>query len=209
LLERWSARVTNSLLGPAVHGSRATTPASTKAARAAWVHPPEDEEQPPVSADEPDWSRERCGPFAWLPGRQVLRAMRRYQSLERRSGPGAFLARKFAVIRHRVWSLIAGVDIPLNSSIGGGCLILHPNGIVVHPRARIGPNSLLFQQVTIGTGSTPGYPVLGGHVEVGAGAKILGGITIGDHVTIGANAVVLKDVPSGSFVAGVPAVIKR
>ena len=51
----------------------------------------------------------------------------------------------------------------------------------------------------------PGCPVLGGHVDVGAGAKILGGVTIGDHAKIGANAVVLDDVPSGATAVGVPA----
>ena len=84
----------------------------------------------------------------------------------------------------------------------------HPNGIVVHPEARIGKNCLLFQQVTIGTGSLPGVPTLGGHVEVGAGAKLLGGIKIGDHAVIGANAVVIRDVPARAFVAGVPAQVK-
>jgi serine O-acetyltransferase len=47
--------------------------------------------------------------------------------------------------------------------------------------------------------------VIGGHVEVGAGAKILGGISVGDHAKIGANAVVLCDVPAGAVAVGVPA----
>ena len=73
---------------------------------------------------------------------------------------------------------------------------------------KIGPNCLVFQQVTIGTGSRPGVPRLGGHVEVGPGAKILGGVSIGDHVVIGANAVVVSDVPDGTLAVGVPAVVK-
>ena len=67
-------------------------------------------------------------------------------------------------------------------------MIPHPNGIVIHPDAKIGPNCLLFQQVTIGQ-NHEGVPILGGHVDIGAGAKVLGAITIGDHAVVGANAV--------------------
>jgi serine O-acetyltransferase len=80
----------------------------------------------------------------------------------------------------------------------------HPNGIVIHPDAEIGPNCLIFQQVTLGTGSG-GAPKLGGHVDVGAGAKILGGVTIGRDARIGANSVVLDDVPPGATAVGIPA----
>ena len=48
----------------------------------------------------------------------------------------------------------------------------HPQGVVIHPDAVLGPNCLVLQQVTIGTGPTPGVPTLGGHVDVGAGARI-------------------------------------
>jgi len=85
----------------------------------------------------------------------------------------------------------------------------HPNGVVVHPDTQIGPNCLLFQQVTLGAGPKPGAPRLGGHVDVGAGAKVLGGVVIGDHATIGANAVVIGDVPAGAVAVGVPAVVKK
>jgi len=50
-------------------------------------------------------------------------------------------------------------------------------------------------------------PMIGGHVDIGAGAKILGNVRIGDHASIGANAVVLKDVPAGKTAIGIPAVI--
>ncbi len=158
------------------------------------------------SATVPDWSRERCGLLAWDPGRQMLRALRDYQALLGRRGPAAKLARHAAAARHRYWSAIAGCDVPLNSEIGGGLLLPHPNGIVIHPAVKVGPNCLLFQQVTIGHGGRiPGVPVLGGHVDVGAGAKILGGVRIGAHAKIGANAVVLTDVPEGATAVGIPA----
>ena len=100
--------------------------------------------------------------------------------------------------------MVTGADIPLGSKIAGGLLIPHPNGIVIHPDAEIGPNCLLFQQVTIGT-AEGGVPRLGGHVDVGAGAKLIGPITIGDHARIGANAVVTRDVPAGATAVGIPA----
>lgn len=80
----------------------------------------------------------------------------------------------------------------------------HPNGIVIHPHAKIGPNCLLFQQVTIGQ-RNGGVPRIGGHVDIGAGAKVLGPLAVGDHAVIGANAVVLKDVPMGATAIGIPA----
>ena len=51
-------------------------------------------------------------------------------------------------------------------------------------------------------------PRSGGHVDIGAGAKILGGVVIGDHAKIGANAVVTSDVPAGAVATGIPAVVK-
>ena len=88
-------------------------------------------------------------------------------------------------------------------------MLPHPNGIVIHPRAEIGPNCLLFHQVTIGQGEG-GVPTLEGHVDVGAGAKVLGGLRIGKHAKIGANAVLLQDVPPGATAVGIPArVIQR
>jgi serine O-acetyltransferase len=88
--------------------------------------------------------------------------------------------RPLAVLRHRFWTAVTGADIPLNCTLGGGLLLPHPNGVVIHPDARIGPNCIVFQQVTIGSsGSKPGVPKLGGAVEIGAGAKLLGGIVVG------------------------------
>jgi serine O-acetyltransferase len=151
-----------------------------------------------TSATEPDWSRERRG-HGWEPGKALLKSIRDYQ---RANGSG--LGAKLAVLRHRFWSVVTGADIPLNSKIGGGLLIPHPNGIVIFPGSEIGPNCLLFQQVTIGS-TEEGTPRLGGHVDVGAGAKIIGPVTIGDHAKIGANAVVTKDVPAGATAVGIPA----
>jgi serine O-acetyltransferase len=161
------------------------------------------------SALVPDWSREQLDRW-WDPAGQLLGAIRAYSRARQRRGIVATLQRKWAVLRHRFWSVVSGADIPLNARhLGGGLLLPHPQGIVIHPDAEVGPNCLLLQQVTLGTGPEPGVPRLGGHVDVGAGAKILGGVVIGDHAVIGANAVVICDVPAHALAVGVPAVIKR
>jgi serine O-acetyltransferase len=163
-------------------------------------------EKEPISIDTPDWSRERCQGL-WDPSRRLLRSLRQYQKWKKRKVPWRWFS-KYWVLHHRFWSVVTGADIPLNCHIGGGLLLTHPNGVVIFPDAVIGPNCLILQQVTIGTGGAkPGAPILGGHVDVGAGAKILGGVKIGDRALIGSNAVVLQDVPRGATAVGIPAKI--
>src|SRR2546422_9110771 len=108
----------------------------------------------------------------------------------------------------QVARLFTGVEIHPAAKIGRGFFIDHGTGVVVGETAEIGDYVTLFQGVTLGgTGKERGkrHPTLGNHVVVGAGAKILGGITIGDNVKIGANSVVLKNVSANSTVIGVPA----
>jgi serine O-acetyltransferase len=159
-----------------------------------------------VSSEIPDWSREVIGPGEWSPGKRLLGAIRDYQKLGDDSTPLRWVGRRWALVRHRFWSAVSGAEIPVNSRIGGGLMLPHPNGIVIHPGAVIGPNCLILQQVTIGTRNEGEPPVLGGHVDVGAGAKILGSLRIGAHAVIGANAVVLKNVPEGAMAVGVAAI---
>lgn len=156
-----------------------------------------------VSADVADWSRESPLQF-WDPGRKLLRTIRQYQKWNDKHGFLVEITRKWIALRHRFWSVITGADIPLNCQIGGGLLMKHPNGIVIHPNARIGVNCLILQQVTIGADGD-GVPLIEGHVDIGAGAKILGAVKVGAHARIGANTVVLQDVPSSAVAVGVPA----
>ena len=160
-----------------------------------------------ISAVFPNWSRESIR-RKWDPGRRLLRAIRDYQRMPPNGNERRSILRNMAILRHKIWSTITQCEIDLTCSIGGGLLLPHPNGIIIHPKAIIGVNCLIFQQVTIGTGgSIPGVPTIGGHVDIGAGAKILGGLTIGDHAKIGANAVVLKDVPAHATAVGIPSYI--
>ncbi len=161
-----------------------------------------------VSSTVADWTREQKRRGEWNPGKSLLRTIRDYQRYRSRSGWLALAQKRWAALRHCFWSAVSGADIPLNCQIDGGLLLPHPNGVVIHPAARIGPNCLIFQQVTLGTRGDGGAPVLAGHVDVGAGAKLLGGIAVGEHARIGANAVVLMDVPPHGVAIGVPAMVQ-
>jgi serine O-acetyltransferase len=157
-----------------------------------------------ISATVPDMSREAKPFFAWMPSRSLLAAIRAHQRASASRAPWAPVLRKWAALRHVFWSVVTGADIPVSCRIDGGLMLPHPNGIVIHPDARIGPNCLLFQQVTIGV-AHGGVPHIEGHVDIGAGARILGAVTVGAHARIGANAVVLTDVPPGATMVGIPA----
>jgi serine O-acetyltransferase len=107
---------------------------------------------------------------------------------------------------------ITGIEIHPGATIGSGLFIDHGMGVVVGETTQIGDNVTLFQGVTLGgTGKQRGkrHPTIGSHVVVGAGAKVLGPITVGDYVKIGANSVVLQDVPDHSTVVGIPGRIVR
>ena len=135
------------------------------------------------------------------------------------SGYQALVAHRLAhaLVRHGVpvlpavcrrWAIAAcGVDILPRADLGGGCIIAHGIGLVIGGRTVIGEDCTLLHGVTLGEARFDELdcPRLGNRVTVGAGAIVLGGITIGDDALIGAGSVVVSDVPSGAVVAGVPA----
>jgi serine O-acetyltransferase len=101
-----------------------------------------------------------------------------------------------------------GIDLPYTVQLGRRVIIEHQSCIIVHGYSAIGDDCVIRQGVTIGNrhlNSPLDTPKLGARVNVGAGAKILGKITIGDDVNIGANAVVLADIPAGKTAVGIPA----
>jgi serine O-acetyltransferase len=107
---------------------------------------------------------------------------------------------------------LTGIEIHPAATIGPGLFIDHGAGVVIGETAVLGRNVTLFQGVTLGgTGKERGkrHPTLGDNVVVGAGAKILGNITISRDSMVGANAVVVRDVPEHSTVVGVPGRITR
>jgi serine O-acetyltransferase len=110
----------------------------------------------------------------------------------------------------RFIEITTGISIPPKACIGKGLLIYHFGGIVINPEVKIGDNCTLHHGVTIGNihkniNKSGDAPVLGNNVYLGAGAKILGEITIGDNCKIGANAVVITSIPAGATAVGIPA----
>lgn len=118
-----------------------------------------------------------------------------------------------ARILSQVSRALTGIEIHPGASIGEGVFIDHGMGVVIGETAKIGNKCLLYQGVTLGgTGKQTGkrHPTLEDNVVVGAGAKILGAITIGANTRIGAGSVVVKDVKSNCTVVGIPGrVIQR
>lgn len=124
---------------------------------------------------------------------------------------------RFPIVRIVLWLLYRLLDlfvvrivcraqIPAQCQIGPGLHLPHgANTIVIHKDAVIGSHVTLFHEVTIGGRNHLGTPVIGNHVFIGAGAKILGPVQIGEGANIGANAVVIRDVPAMATAVGVPA----
>jgi serine O-acetyltransferase len=108
---------------------------------------------------------------------------------------------------------LTGVEIHPGAVIGPGFFIDHGMGVVIGETAEIGADVTLYHGVTLGgTSLAKGkrHPTIGDRVVIGAGAKVLGAISIGEDSRIGANAVVVKSVPANSVVVGVPGqVVKR
>jgi len=111
-----------------------------------------------------------------------------------------------AVSQFARWT--TGIEIHPGATIGKRFFIDHGMGIVIGETAEIGDDVMLYQAVTLGgTSLNPGkrHPTVMNGVIVGAGAAILGPITVGENARVGANAVVLADVPATATVVGVPA----
>jgi serine O-acetyltransferase len=102
---------------------------------------------------------------------------------------------------------LTGIEIHPAAQIGQGFFIDHGAGVVIGETAEIGDDVTLYQGVTLGgTGFATGkrHPTLEDNVTVGAGAKLLGAITVGHGAKIGANTVVIQDVPPNTTVVGNP-----
>ena len=103
---------------------------------------------------------------------------------------------------------LTGIEIHPGATIGKGFVIDHGMGVVIGETAIIKNNVTIFHQVTLGsTQYQKGkrHPTIEDNVFIGAGAKLLGDITIGKNAKIGANAIVLKDVPDNHIAVGIPA----
>ena len=103
---------------------------------------------------------------------------------------------------------LTGIDIHPAAKLGRRIVMDHGMGIVIGETAEVGDDCYLYHQVTLGVARTQPnkrHPTVGRNVTIGAGAKVLGAITLGDGARIGANAVVVEDVPPDVTVVGIPA----
>jgi len=150
-----------------------------------------------------------------------------------RSGTEVFLAYSglHAVwgyrIAHRLWSRrmflaarvysqlvrsLTGVEIHPGATIGRRLFIDHGMGVVIGETAVVGDDVLLYHGVTLGGTSSARerrHPTIGDRVVIGAGASVLGPVTIGHDSIIGANAVVVTDAPPNSVLTGIPARVRQ
>lgn len=131
-------------------------------------------------------------------------------------------------VAHRMWAVpalrgparvlsqltrfVTGIEIHPGATIGRRFFIDHGMGVVIGETAVVGDDVLMYHQVTLGgraRGQFKRHPTIGNRVLIGAGAKIIGNITVGDDCKIGANALVVKDVAPGTVVVGIPSKVHQ
>lgn len=153
-----------------------------------------------------DWKAHGCD---WTrPGFRAV-AVHRFGvwCMQDNSLPQLFLRRLYWMLYRKIRNT-AAIDLPHTAKLGRRVIVEHQGPIIIHPNSVIGDECILRQGVTLGyrhLNQSWAAPRLGQGVNTGAGAKILGAVTIGNHAWVGANAVVLQDVPDGCTAVGIPA----
>lgn len=141
--------------------------------------------------------------------RTVLRDLFAHKEWLRKNIPHNFLGKLYHAVLTKLYfnrMEAAGSMIGVNANFLTSPVLPHGiSGIFISSASKIGKNSIILQQVTIGVADWKKSeniqaPVIGDNVLIGAGAKILGGVTVGDNCRIGANAVVTADIPPNSIV---------
>jgi serine O-acetyltransferase len=112
------------------------------------------------------------------------------------------------MLANKLNAICCNCIIGRGAEFGPGLVLIHSTGVVINGQVRGGKHVYIEHQVTIGAERRES-PVLGDRVFIGAGAKIIGCVTIGSDARIGANAVVIDDVPAGATVVGIPARVVR
>jgi len=115
--------------------------------------------------------------------------------------------RPWARLLSQIARFVTGIEIHPGATIGRRFFIDHGMGVVIGETAEVGDDVLMYHQVTLGgrsRGRFKRHPTVGNRVLLGAGAKLIGPITVGDDAKIGANALVVDDVAPGEIVVGIP-----
>ncbi len=120
------------------------------------------------------------------------------------------------MVLKQVNHLLTGGDLAWQAEVGGGLQLFHPTGVVIGPDVVMGERCAVQACVTLGAARQRGLvvagrvdsPVIGDDVKIGAGAVVVGPITLGDGVVVGANAAVVRDAPAGALLVGVPATVR-
>jgi len=144
-----------------------------------------------------------------LRARVLLLGYRTTRTLRLSSHAPARIAGRMVDLLYRFLSMwVLGVEIPWLTDIGPRLRLPHPHGIVLNAASRIGADVVMRHGVTVG-GRRGSFdcPVIGDRVDIGAGASMVGDISIGDDARVGIGAVVLRDVPPGAAAYGNPAVV--
>ena len=108
------------------------------------------------------------------------------------------------LVVNTVCLMLTGIHIQWKSDIGPG-LVVHNCSCIFVLATRIGHSCTVNQGVSVASIRGTGWPTIGNNVYLGAGCKVMGGVTVGDNVVVSANSVVIADVPSNCTVLGVPA----
>jgi serine O-acetyltransferase len=148
----------------------------------------------------------------FVQGFQAVLVYRIGVSLYSLQSPLLYPLRVFHFFLTKFVEITTGIMLPVSAKAGKGLYFGHFGYIIINGHSEIGDYCQIGPGAVLGTKGMgqKGAPVLGDHVFVGAGAKILGAVRIGNNVGIGANSVVLGDVPDNVIVAGIPArVVKR
>ena len=109
------------------------------------------------------------------------------------------------MVFNKLNSIVNGCVIGRGTDFGPGFVLVHAHGVVINGKVRGGANVHLEHEVTLGDSRQGDCPVLGDNIYIGAGAKVIGPVSIGDGARVGANAVVVKDVAPDTTVVGIPA----
>ncbi len=109
------------------------------------------------------------------------------------------------MVFNKLNSIVNSCVIGRGADFGPGFVIVHSHGVVINGKVRGGAKVHLEHEVTLGDSGAGACPVLGNDVYVGAGAKVIGPVSIGDGARVGANAVVVRDVEADTTVVGIPA----